>query len=89
MWTIDVPLRCTGSGSECRGRVKVKHVRSRRTLGSARVVLWTGRSSAVRIGLPGWARTSLAGRSSVATRMTLTVSGGCRAGQARRVTLRR
>ncbi|HEX8646254.1 MAG TPA: glycosyl hydrolase [Thermoleophilaceae bacterium] len=89
MWTIDVPIRCTGTGSrECRGRVTVKHVGSRRTLGTARVELWNGRRSAVRIGLPGWARTGLAVRSSVATRMTLTVSGGCRSGQARRVTLR-
>lgn len=90
MWTINVPIRCTASSSDgCRGRVKVKHVGTRRTLGTARVVLWSGRKTPVRIGLPGWARTALARRSSVATRMTLSVTGGCRSGAARRVTLHR
>jgi hypothetical protein len=90
MWTVNVPVRCARTSPDgCYGLVKVKHVGTRRTLGTARVELWSGRGTPVRIGLPGWARTSLAGRSSVVTRVTMRVSGGCSAGPARRVTLRR
>ena len=88
-WTINVPIRCDrASDAGCYGLVKVKHVGSRRTLGTARVELWAGRRTPVRIGLPGWARTSLGRRTSVATRVSLRASG-CRAGAARRVTVRR
>jgi hypothetical protein len=90
MWTIDVRIKCSrASDGWCRGFVKVKHVGTRRTLGFAEVELWAGRRNPVRIGLPGWARTPLAARSSVATRVAMRVGGGCSAGPARRVTVRR
>jgi beta-mannanase len=90
MWTINVPVRCGRSSADgCYGVVKVKHVGSRRTLGTARVELFPGRRNAVRIGLPGWARTALGARSSVATRVSMRAGGRCSGGPARRVTLRR
>jgi hypothetical protein len=90
LWTINVRIKCDRSAEEgCYGLVKVKDVGSRRTLGAAEVDLWPGRRNPVRIGLPGWARTWLAGRMSLRTRVTMRVSGGCDPAGARRVTLRR
>ena len=90
MWTITVPIRCNRPSTEgCYGLVKVKHVGTRRTLGTAEVELWPGRATPVRIGLPGWARSSLVRRWTLATRVTMRVGSGCSAGPARRVTLRR
>ena len=89
-WTINVPIKCNrASSGGCYGLVKVKHVGTSRTLGTAEVELRSGRRRPVRIGLPGWARTSLGRRTSVATRVTMRVGGGCRAGGTRRVTIRR
>jgi hypothetical protein len=90
MWTINVPIRCRGASS-CSGLglVKVKHAGSRRTLGTAQVELWQNRGTPVRVGLPGWARTGLVARRSLAARITIRVGSGCRGGSAKRVTLRR
>lgn len=90
LWTINVPIRCErASPSRCYGFVKVKDVRTRRTLGAAEVDLWPGRGNAVRIGLPGWARTGLIARRNLRTRVTMRVSDGCRPAAPRRTTLRR
>jgi hypothetical protein len=90
MWTINVPIRCNRASSDgCYGLVKVKHVGTRRTLGTAEVELWAGRRNPVRIGLPGWARTALVSRTRVATRVTMRVGSGCAGAAARRVTIRR
>jgi endoglucanase len=90
-WTIQVPLRCGPSiPARCFAIVKVRHAGSGRTLGRAEVELWPGRGTPVRIGLPGWARTSLVDRRVVRARVAMKVTdGGCRRGPARRVTLRR
>jgi hypothetical protein len=90
MWTIPVPLRCNGAGSDRSfGVITVKDVASGRTLGRAAVELWQGLSRPVRIGLPGWARTSLVGRLRLTALVTLHTRAGCGAGRARRVALRR
>jgi hypothetical protein len=90
MWTINVPIRCKGaSGCAGLGLVKVKHVGSRRTLGTAEVELWQNRGTPVRIGLPGWARSGLVARRSLAARISIRVGSGCRGGSTKRVTLRR
>jgi hypothetical protein len=90
LWTINVRIRCDRSAPEgCYGFVKVKDVRSRRSLGAAEVDLWPGRRNPVRIGLPGWARTGLIRHMRLRTRVTMRVSGGCAAAAARRTTLRR
>jgi hypothetical protein len=90
MWTIPVSLRCNRSGSKrCFGVIKVKQAGSGKTLGVAAVRLWQGLSRPVRIGLPGWARSSLVGRYRLAARVTLRTHAGCGAGPARRVTLKR
>jgi hypothetical protein len=90
MWTVNVPIRCDRAGSDrCYGLVKIKHVGTRRTLGTAEVELWAGRRNPVRIGLPGWARTALVRHWNVATRVTMRVGGGCRTAAGRRVTIRR
>ena len=90
MWTINVPIRCNRSSPEgCYATLKVKHVGTRRTLGAAGVDLWPGRGNPVRIGLPGWARTTLGRRMSVYTRISMRVGSGCTAARARRVTIRR
>jgi hypothetical protein len=90
LWTINVAIRCDSSSSDgCYGFVKVKDVRTRRSLGAAAVDLWPGRRSPVRIGLPGWARTPLIQRTTMRTRLTMRVSGECAPAAARRVTLRR
>ena len=90
LWTINVRIKCDHSAQDgCYGFVKVKDVGSRRSLGAAEVDLWPGRRNPVRIGLPGWARTWLIGRTSLRTRLTMRVSGGCHPAHARRVTLRR
>ena len=47
------------------------------------------RKRPVRIGLPGWARTSLVGRLRLTALVTLRTRAGCGAGRARRVALRR
>jgi hypothetical protein len=89
-WTIPVALRCNRSGSKrCFGTIKVRHMSSGHTLGVAQVKLWQGLSRPVRIGLPGWARTSLVGRFRLAARITLRTHAGCGGGPARRVTLSR
>jgi hypothetical protein len=89
-WTINVPIRCRGE-SACSGLglVKVKHVGSGRTLGTAQVQLWQNRGTPVRIGLPGWARSGLVARRNLAARVSTRVGSGCRRGSTKRVTLRR
>jgi mannan endo-1,4-beta-mannosidase len=90
LWTVNVRIKCDRSAQDgCYGLVKIKHIGTRRTLGTAEVDLWPGRRNPVRIGLPGWARTGLVARMSVRTRITMRVSGGCSAAHARRVTLHR
>jgi hypothetical protein len=90
-WEVDVPIRCNRSTSGgCNAIVKVKHVGTGRTLGTAEVELTSGRRRPVRIGLTGWSRTSLASRSSVPARISMRVVGsGCRAAATRRATLSR
>lgn len=89
-WDVTLPLRCDRNGAaRCMGLVKLKHVGTRRTLGVAEVELWPGRRRPVRVGLPGWARSSLQPRTRLSVRVTLRTGGGCRAGAARRVTLAR
>ena len=90
MWTINVPLRCNRAGGQgCFGVVDVKHAGSGRLLGSAEVELRKGRTRPVRIGLPGWARTSYASRSKLPARVTLSTRDGCRVSSARHVRLAR
>ena len=89
-WTINVPIRCNRvTSGGCYGLVKVKHAGTGRTLGTAEVVLSSGRRRPVRIGLPGWARSSLGRRTSVSARVAMRVGDGCRGGSAKRVTIRR
>ena len=90
MWTIDVPIHCSRSSSDgCFGWVKVKQAGSGRRLGLAEVELWPGRRKAVRIGLPGWGRPSLAHHSRLAARVAMRTDGRCSAARARHVRLLR
>lgn len=90
MWTIMVPIRCNRAASQgCFGVVTVKHRGSGRTLGVAEVELRRGRTRPVRIGLPGWANSSLVNRYRLAARVTLRTHDECRVSPARRVTLKR
>ena len=86
MWTIDVPLSCDRAGaSHCFGVIRVRH--AGRTIGAAEVELRRGLARPVRIGLPGWARTSLVSRRRLAARVTLQTRKACSASPARRVTV--
>jgi glycosyl hydrolase family 26 len=87
-WDVTVPVRCArGSSVRCMGLVKVKDVRTHRTLGVSKFELWAGRRQPIQIGLPGWARSSLRSSARRQARLTLKAGSGCRGGAARRVTL--
>jgi Glycosyl hydrolase family 26 len=89
-WDVNVPLRCDRAANHwCSGWVKIREANSRRKLGVADVDLWPGRRRSVRIGVPGWARTSLAPRRHLAVRIRMHADSGCATEPVRHVTLNR
>ena len=89
-WDVYVPLRCNHAARHwCTGWVRIRKAHSRRTIGVAQVDLWPGRRLGVRIGAPGWARTSLAPRRRLHVRIRMRTTRGCTGGPVRHVILHR
>ena len=89
-WDVNVPLRCDRAADHwCNGWVKIRVARSRRLLGVAEVDLWPGRGRPVRIGLPGWARTSLKPRRHLRVRIRMHADTGCTRAPVRQLRLDR